>query len=124
MGVPAPWTKHAQIVWEHRAADPSLPLWLRIVCLAYGQHEANGHANFKPGALACIFGKPGTATEPFKRAHRATIYDAIQTALRRGFLAAGSCAKCLVVPSHAIEGPRPGNAFKPCPVHSKMDAHR
>lgn len=124
MGVLAPWAKHAQIVWERRAADPNLPLWLRIVCLAYGQHEANGHANFRPGSLTWIFGTPETDTEPFKRVHRSTIYDAIQTAVRRGFLAPGSCAKCLVVPSHAIEGPRPGNAFKPCPVHSKKDGLR
>lgn len=52
MGVHAPWAKHAQIEWENRAADTTLPLWLRVACLAYGRHEANGHANFGRGWLA------------------------------------------------------------------------
>jgi hypothetical protein len=42
----ARWAKHYMYVWEDRSGDPRLPSWLRIVCLAYGMHKANGHANF------------------------------------------------------------------------------
>jgi hypothetical protein len=121
ISLPRPWAAHAQIEWENRAADTNLPLWLRIVCVAYGRHEANGHANFQRGQLSWILGTPPTATRPFQPAHRATIYNAIQTAVRYAWLAEGSGSECLTVPAHAIEGPL-GNPAKPCPVHTRKGA--
>ena len=75
----APWAAHAQIEWENRAAPTTLPLWLRIVCLAYGRHEANGHANFGRGQLSWILGTPPADEKPFQRAHWGTVYNATLT---------------------------------------------
>jgi hypothetical protein len=118
MGVHVPWAKHAQIEWDNRAADTTLPLWLRVACLAYGRHEANGHAVFGRGQLSLILGSPQTTTGPFKPVHRTGIRDAIRLAVRRGWLAEGSGSECLVVPPHAIEGPQ-GNPDRPCPIHDR-----
>jgi hypothetical protein len=110
------WTRHYQIVWENRAHDYSLPLWLRLACIAYARHEANGHANFKRGQLSWILGTPPKGDQPFKRVDRWTLSNALALAIRREWIADGSCTECLVVPGHAIEGPD-GDATKPCTVH-------
>lgn len=112
------WTKHYQIEWENRAADPNVPLWARVVALAYGRHEANGHANFRRGQLSWIFGTPAEGGKPFKRRNRDSIRDAINTCVKYGFLAEGSCMECLVVPYHSISGPM-GDESKPCLVHER-----
>jgi hypothetical protein len=112
------WAKHYQIEWENRMANTKLPLWLRIVCLAYGRHEANGHANFGRGQLLWILGTPATGDQPFKRVPREHVRQAIKAAVSYGWLAEGSCSECLIVPSHAIDGPS-GNANKTCPVHDR-----
>lgn len=113
-----PWAKHYQAVWENRAADTRLPLWLRASCLAYGCHEANGHANFGRGQLSWVLGTPPTADSPFRPAHRKRVWDAIALAVRHGWLAEGSCTECLIVPAHAIEFGI-GNPHKPCAVHER-----
>lgn len=118
MGVYNPWAKHYQAQWENRAADAKLPMSLRVVCVAYGRHEANGHANLRRGQLSWIVGTPPTDTQPFRRAARYSVRDAIQAAVRHGWLAEGSCSECLIVPAHAIEGPV-GNSDKACPVHAR-----
>jgi hypothetical protein len=119
MGVMNPWTKHYQAEWENRAADVGLPLWLRVAALAYGRHEANGHANFRRGELSWILGRPPSAASPsFKRVDRTYLRNAIAVAVRHKWLAEGSCSECLVVPAHAVEGPV-GNPDKPCPVHDR-----
>lgn len=121
MSVPNPWTRHYQIAWEERANDRNLPLWLRVACLAYARHEANGHANFRRGQLSWILGTPPQGDEPFKRVDSSTVGDAIKRAARYGWLSDDSCAECLVVPGHAIEGPQ-GNPRKPCAVHERKIA--
>lgn len=117
MGVKNPWAKHYQAVWEDRAADTTLPLWLRMTCIAYGRHEANGHANFRRGQLSWILGKM-TEELSWKRVDRAQLTKAITVAVRHGWLAAGSCSECLIVPGHAVGGPL-GNPDKPCAVHER-----
>ena len=116
--LPRPWAAHAQIEWENRAANTTLPMWLRAVCYAYGRHEANGHANLERGQLLWLLGKPPTGSRPFQRADKTTVRNAIRTAVRHGWLAEGSCSECLIVPAHAIEGPL-GDANKVCPVHEQ-----
>lgn len=123
MGIANPWTKHYQSAWENRAANHKLPMWARVVAYAYGRHEANGHAVFQRGDLAWLLGKPPQDGEPSKKAHPTTVRDAIATAVKYGWLAEDSCAECLIVPSHGIEGP-PGNAEKPCPVHERKYTQR
>jgi hypothetical protein len=113
-----PWTRHYQAAWENRAANHNLPLWARIFCLAYGRHHANGHAVFGRGELTWVLGTPPKGKEPFQRASRQAVHEAIATAVKHGFLAEGSCLLCLVVPGHAIQGPH-GKADAPCPVHEK-----
>ncbi len=118
MSVTNPWIRHFQIGWENRAADA--PLWARIVSLAYGRNEANGHANFRRGDLSWILGTPAKDGQPFKRRHSASIRE---VAVKHGWLAKGSCNECLIVPSHKIEGPL-GNPNKPCPVHERKNAEK
>jgi hypothetical protein len=113
-----PWARHYQIEWENRAADHTLPLWLRMTCLAYGRHEANGHAIFKRGDLSWILGKPPHDDEPFKRVDKYTLREAIKRAVKHGWLEKGSCVECLIVPAHAIAGGL-GDADKSCPVHER-----
>jgi hypothetical protein len=113
-----PWAAHSQSEWENRAADATLPNWLRVVCYAYGRHEANGHATFTRGQLAWLLGRPPTSKHPFTRATKYDVRDAIAIAVRHGWLAVGSCSECLIVPAHAIEGPI-GNSEAPCPVHDR-----
>ena len=86
MGItlPRPWAAHAQIEWDRRVADHTLPTWLRVVCLAYGRHEANGHATFGRGQLSWILGRPPNASHQFQRADRWTVRDAISAGAGRG----------------------------------------
>lgn len=119
----APWARHYQSAWDNRAANTGLPLWTRVVCLAYGRHEANGHANFQRGDLSWILGKPSKSGGDFQRRDRHTIRDAIAVAVKYGFLAKESCSVCLVVPPHAIEGPL-GDPHKPCAVHESKKAQK
>ena len=118
MSVFTPWTRHYQAVWENRAASHNLPMWARVFCLAYGRHQANGHALFGRGELTWILGTPPRDGKPFQRANRQAVHSAIATAVKHGFLDGGSCLECLVVPGHAIQGPQ-GKADAPCPVHER-----
>ncbi len=118
MSVFSPWTRHYQAAWENRAANHNLPMWARIVCLAYGRHRANGHAVFGRGNLTWILGTPPHGDKPFQRANRQAVYNAIAAAVKYGFLDEGSCLECLVVPGHAIQGPE-GKPDAPCPVHER-----
>ncbi|OBG28383.1 hypothetical protein [Mycobacterium sp. 852002-51057_SCH5723018] len=118
MAVFNPWTRHYQAAWENRAANHNLPLWARIFSLAYGRHQANGHAVFGRGELTWILGTPPKASEPFQRASRQAVREAIATAVKHGFLDDDSCSECLVVPGHAIQGPH-GKAAAPCLVHER-----
>ncbi|MGE2692219.1 hypothetical protein [Mycolicibacterium pulveris] len=105
------WTRHYQIEWEARLTNPAFkdkgPVWMKLVCLAYARHHANGHATFKPGELASILGVP-----------RQRVTEGIAVAVSYGFLSDESCSRCLVVPSHAIQGPQ-GNVYEPCMVNHK-----
>lgn len=121
--LPRPWAAHSQIEWENRAADASLPMWLRAVCFAYGRHQSNGHATFNRGQLLWLLGKPPNAAQPFRKADKGNVQKAISTAVRHGWLSEGSCSECLIVPAHAIEGPN-GNAAKACPVHERKRSRR
>lgn len=111
---PNPWARHYQIAWENRAADTNLPLWFRLMALAYGRHEANGHANFKRGQLSVILGTP--SGDGWRRVDRYYLRDTIKIAVEHGLLAEGSCTECLVVPGHAVAGGI-GDPEEPCPVH-------
>ena len=119
----APWAKHYQAEWENRAADHTLSLWLRLACIAYARHEANGHANFKRGQLTWILGKPPMGDQPFQRVDRTIMHAAVKTAVKHGWLAEGSCTECLIVPGHAVKGGL-GDPNKPCSVHERKRQRR
>lgn len=116
MVVQNPWSRHYQAVWEERAADRGLPLWLRIAALAYGKHRANGHAAFGRGMVALTLGTPPSDHGPAQPVDSANLRRALNTAVQRGWLASGSSTRCLVVPAHAITGGL-GNPSELCPVH-------
>ena len=116
------WAKHFQSPWEERAADPAYPLWCRVAWLAYARHKANGHANFQRGQLGAILGRFGKGG--FDLLDPNNLQRAIRQAKKAGLLDISSCAECLVVPTHAIEGGWGGRFDSPCPVHIRKAAQR
>ncbi|EWT04651.1 hypothetical protein N864_10855 [Intrasporangium chromatireducens Q5-1] len=113
-----PWAKHFQLVWENRAGDPRLPLWLRVVSLAYGKHRANGHAPFDPGQVALVLSTVDPDTGELITPKRQNVHRAIKAAVDYGFILDGSSSRCLVVPSHAVSGGL-GMPGTPCRWHAK-----
>ena len=87
-----------------------------VAALAYGKHAANGHASFAPREVALVLSKVDESTGEIITPPSSNVSRHIQTAVRYGFLARGSGARCLVVPAHAVAGGL-GNAFKECAVH-------
>jgi hypothetical protein len=108
-----PFAMHRQSFWEEQAA--TLPLaWQRLGAIAFATHKRNGHANFKPGDLAMMLGRPGPdGWESLSPTHLSNL---IATAKKAGWLAPESNSRCLVVPCHAIQGGL-GNPNDKCAVH-------
>jgi hypothetical protein len=119
VSVQNPWTKHRQSFWLEQAGNPSLALWLRTSALAYGVHRLNGHAPFEPGDLARALAVLNEATGEMRQPSAAQVSRAIATAAKYGFLAAESCARCLVVPLHAIDGGVRGKPYEVCREHTR-----
>jgi hypothetical protein len=109
-----PWARHYQHAWEERSGDPNLPDWLRVAALAYGKHAANGHAVFGPGDLALVLGRVDPTTGEISR--NDNVSRAIVTAVKHGWLAKGSKARCLIVPAFAVTGGL-GSEFARCAIH-------
>lgn len=113
---PNSWARHYQSVWLERSLDSSLPQWLRVVGLAYGRHNANGHAPFGPGEIGKLLAKCGPKGET-KPLSDSAVANAIKLAKRKGWIARESMARCLVVPPHAVAGGLGGAAWTPCRIH-------
>lgn len=113
-----PFAMHYQLVWQDRAADPRLALWLRVVSLANGMHRANGHASFGPGQVALHLDTVDADTGVVNHPTRQQIHRAIGTALEYGWLARSSSTRCLVVPPHAISGGL-GHDWEICKWHDR-----
>lgn len=116
-----PWAKHFQLVWEERAGDARMPLWFRVVCLAYGKHRANGHASFDPGQVALVLSTVDPDTGELITPDRRHIHRAIRTAAEYGFITQASSTRCLVVPGHAVMGGL-GRPQTPCRWHDRRAA--
>lgn len=114
MSIQNPFAMHRQAVWKeraaNRAANPTMPLWIRVASLAFGCHRANGHAAFKLGEIAELLGKPG---EPLSAQ---SVSNAIKLAKNSGWIAQESTSRCLVVPPHAVSGGL-GHPNERCPIH-------
>ena len=110
-----PWARHFQAVWQERSGDPRLPAWLRVACLVYGSHTANGHATFKPGQIALVLAKVDQKTGEVRVPSKYAIRRAIASAVEYGWLAKESGSLCLVVPGHAINGGLGGKPDDECP---------
>lgn len=117
-GPEKPWARHYQHAWHERTADDRLPLWLRVTFLAFGSHRANGHARFKPGEIAEVFGRLNPDTGEIVPEDKHNIQRAIRNAVSRGWLAEGSGSLCLIVPAHHIVG-GPGYESEKCPLHTR-----
>jgi hypothetical protein len=109
-----PYGMHCQAEWGARAGNPVHPLWLRVAAFAYARHRRNGHANFEPGELSWILGKPGDGKWDDVPTPR--VSEAIKLAKQYAWIAEESNAKCLVVPGHAVQGGL-GHAGEKCSVH-------
>jgi hypothetical protein len=112
---PNSWARHYQSVWLERSQDSSLPYWLRVVGLAYGRHNANGHAPFGPGEIGLLLAKPLTKGEA-KPLSDSAVSNAIREAKKKEFIARESMARCLVVPPHAVTGGL-GGPWTKCRMH-------
>ncbi|GAA2089397.1 hypothetical protein GCM10009725_27390 [Aeromicrobium tamlense] len=110
------WSKHYRGPWIERAHDPRHPKWLRVASHAYGTHKRNGHAPLGIGELADLLARVDSTTGEFlpdmKNAARY-----VAEAVDRGWLAAGSNGRCLIVPSHAVEGGTRGSIYEQCSRH-------
>lgn len=113
-----PWARHFLDVWQERAGDPRLPPWFRVAALAYGSHQNNGHAPFKPGQVALVLGGIDASTGEFIPCRNVT--RPISLAVEFGLLAPGSYHRCLIVPSHAV---RKGAMFTAPTVCAHEDEH-
>lgn len=111
------WSRHYQSIWGDRAGDATLPDWLRVACLAYGKHKANGHANFEPRAVGLVLARVDRDTGAITPLDSGNVKHAIDTAVKHGWLAEGSGSRCLIVPGRIAGGL--GRAEEPCPRHSK-----
>lgn len=112
------WARHYQSIWHERAGDRTLPAWLRVACLAFGAHAANGHANFGAGQIGLVLGSVDQATGEIRPMDKHNVQRAITKAVQFGWLAESSGARCLVVPGHAITGGL-GRADAACPQHRR-----
>ena len=116
---PRTWSAHYQDVWLERTHNRDLPAWLRVAFLAYGSHRANGHAPFEQGDVGLVLGSVDRVTGEIRPADKANVQRAIRNAVKAGWLAEGSSARCLVVPGHAVEGGLGGAPDEPCGRHSR-----
>lgn len=121
MSLTNPWSKHQQAFWQEHAGNPRLALWHRVYALAYGVHRRNGHAPFKAGELALAVQIVDHATGAIVTPDRHQVSRAIATAVEYGFLASGSCTRCLVVPPYAIHGGVVGSEREKCDRHRHTD---
>ena len=107
---------HSQQYWLDRALSGSAPLWLSVAFLGYAWHTANGHATFPKGEIGRLLGVDADTGELDDPKPSNRVSEAIGRAVEEGFLAAGSGARCLVMPYPGIwQGP--GQPDEPCPVH-------
>lgn len=118
-----PWSKHYRDFWQRQAANPRVPLPIRVFSLAYGCHGANGHTPFKPGELRRILTGPPTPDQPVRMYDRSTLYRAVEDAKGFGYLDIRSSAQCLIVPQGQIQF-GVGEAYAPCEVCRKAVAAR
>ena len=102
------WVAMPQKEWLEWACDPNFPDYMRAVYVAHGKHRANGHAPLGQGELA-MFLMRKTGEIPDRR----TVWSAIDKAVKKGYLAHGSRALCLIV-SRARSQFGKGNATAPC----------
>lgn len=112
-----PWARHFQHVWQERAGDPALPDWLRVACLAYGSHRANGHATLGQGHVALVLARVDVDTGVIAPLSRQNVHRAIRASVANGWLSQGSTSRCLIVPAHAVSGGL-GSPTDACPQHS------
>lgn len=105
MAILNPWRWHYQSFFREQAYDSDRPLWDRLAFLAWASARRNGHANFKPGELAKLFGVGANR-----------ISEAIATAKGKELIGRDSVPTCLVVPSRVAEG-GDGNEHEICGVH-------
>lgn len=118
---PDAWARHYQDEWHAKAGDPRLPRWLRVACLAYGAHGNNGHAPFRRGEVALVLGSPPDHEGGPGPLDRRRVHEVIKTAVEYGWLAPGSWARCLIVPSDQIKKGPFDQAVAPCPHHGGDD---
>jgi hypothetical protein len=93
---------HSQQYWLDRALSGSAPLWLSVAFLGYAWHTANGHATFPKGEIGRLLGVDADSGELDDPKPSNRISEAIGRAVEEGFLAAGSGARCLVMPYPGI----------------------
>lgn len=116
------WARHFQRPWHDDALNPRFPFALRVAFLAYGTHQANGHARFKQGEIAAVLGHLDEDGHPVP-ADRRTVHRSIRQAIDFGLLDPSSKAMCLVVPSHRVSGGL-GDDKAPCIRHPKPVSER
>ena len=117
MSITNPFALHRQGVWLERAADETLPNWVRLAALAFARHRGNGHANFCAGEIAKLLAASTPSGDRKPMSHQA-VSNTIARAKSKGWIADESTARCLVVPHHAVEGGL-GKSWDKCRFHGR-----
>jgi hypothetical protein len=112
-----PFGMHRQAVWLERSADSMLPDWIRLSLLAFARHRANGHANFGSGEIGQLLAHTASNGER-QPLSKSAVSNAIKRAKDKGWIDRESCARCLVVPPHAVSGGL-GSVYEKCRLHAK-----
>lgn len=118
-----PFALHTQDAWMEKVGNPRLPLWLRIACLAYGSHRANGHAPLSLGDIGLALATIDTATGECWEPSRQNINRGILVAVDYGFIDPTSGARCLVVPERMVRGGL-GDPLDVCPAKHRTPGAR
>lgn len=103
--VPGGWYWAGRKWTERQSKNPDLPGWLRIAHYCYAHVRPDNHCPVPRGELARFVGKDD----------RETRRD-IQKAVRNGYLAEGSCSRCLIAPSEIGYKNRPTRSSE-CGLH-------
>lgn len=99
---------HRNKHWLDKAINPEHPPALRVYFVALGRRRVGGHAPLRGGELAELL-IDGDGTIPDRR----RVAKAIRQCVQYGYLAEGSNALCLIVPTDDVRGGH-GQEFR-CP---------
>lgn len=116
-----PWVAIGQKAAVAAAGSPELSLDLRVLKLAEGRANRDGHAEFEPGELVRQLEMVDRSTGQLRGPNPSTVHRVINKLKAAGLLAPASGLRCLVLP-HWIAQKQYGRAG--CDYHRSLNDRR